>query len=39
MSMKNSNDTIANRPHVLLACSAVPQQAAPPRGIYTGKVR
>jgi len=29
MSMKNSNDTIENRTHDLLACSAVPQTTAP----------
>ena len=29
--MKNSNDTIGNRTHDLLACSAVPQPTAPPR--------
>ena len=27
--MKNSNDTIGNRPHDLPACSAVPQPIAP----------
>ena len=31
MSMKNSNDTIGNRTLDLPACSAVPQQTAPPR--------
>jgi len=31
MSMKNSNDTIGNRTHDLLACSAMPQPTAPPR--------
>jgi hypothetical protein len=30
MSMKNSNDTIGNRNHHLLACSAVPQPTALP---------
>jgi hypothetical protein len=29
--MKNSNDTIGNRPRDLLACSAVPQSTATPR--------
>jgi len=29
--MKNSNDTIGNRTRDLPACSAVPQQTAPPR--------
>jgi len=29
--MKNSNDTIGNRPRDFLACSAVPQPTAPPR--------
>jgi hypothetical protein len=29
--MKNSNDTIRNQIHDLLACSAVPQPNAPPR--------
>jgi len=29
--MKNSNDTIGNGTHDLLACSAVPQPTAPPR--------
>ena len=29
--MKNSSDTIGNRTHDLPACSAVPQQTAPPR--------
>jgi len=28
--MKNSKDTIENRTHDLPACSAVPQQTAPP---------
>ena len=31
MSMKNSNDNIGNRTHVLPACSAVPLTTAPPR--------
>ena len=31
MSMKNSNDTIGNRTHDLLACSAEPQPTAPSR--------
>jgi hypothetical protein len=31
MSLKNSNDAIENKTQVLPACSAVPQQAAPPR--------
>ena len=31
MSMKNFNDTIGNRTRDLPACSAVPQQTAPPR--------
>jgi hypothetical protein len=31
MSMKNSNDTLENRTHDLVACSAAPQSAAPPR--------
>ena len=30
MSMKNFNDTIGNRAHDILACSAVPQPTAPP---------
>ena len=30
MSMKNSNDTIGDRPRDLPACSAVPQPTAPP---------
>jgi hypothetical protein len=30
MSMKNSNDTIWNRTHDPLACSAMPQSTAPP---------
>jgi hypothetical protein len=30
MSMKNSNDTIVDRTHNLLACGAVPQPTAPP---------
>jgi len=30
MSMKNSNDTIGNRTHDLLACSAVPESTASP---------
>ena len=29
--MKNSSDTIGNRPRDLPACSAVPQPTAPPR--------
>jgi hypothetical protein len=29
--MKNSNDTIGNQTHDLLACSAVPQPTATPR--------
>jgi len=29
--MKNSNNTIGNRPHGLLACNSVPQPTAPPR--------
>jgi hypothetical protein len=29
MSMKNSNETIGNQTHYLLACSAVPQPTAP----------
>ena len=29
--MKNPNDTIGNRTHYLLACSAMPQPTAPPR--------
>jgi hypothetical protein len=31
MLMKNSNDTIGNQTRELPACSAVPQQTAPPR--------
>jgi hypothetical protein len=31
--MKNSNDTIGNRTRDRLACSAVPQPTAPPRGL------
>ena len=30
MSIKKSNDTIGNRTHNLLACSAVPQPTVPP---------
>jgi CHASE3 domain sensor protein len=30
MSMKNSNNTIRNQTHDLLACSAAPQPTAPP---------
>ena len=37
MSMKNSNDTIGNRTRDLPACSAVPQQTAPPRAQNQGK--
>jgi len=33
MSIKNSNDTIGNRTRDLPACSAVPQQTAPPRAL------
>jgi len=29
--MKNSSDTIGNRTHDLMTCSAVPQTTAPPR--------
>jgi len=32
--MKNANDIIGNRTHDLPACSAVPQQTAPPRTIH-----
>jgi len=32
--MKNSNDTIRNQTHDLLACSAVPQPTVPPRAPY-----
>jgi hypothetical protein len=32
MSMKNSNDTIGNRTHDLLVCSALPQLTVPPSG-------
>jgi len=35
MSMKNSNDTIGNQTHDLLACTAVPQPTAPPCTPYT----
>jgi len=31
MSMKNSNDTVGNRTHVLPGCSAVSEPTAPPR--------
>ena len=32
--MKNSNDTIGNRTHGLLACRTVPQPTAPPRALH-----
>jgi len=40
MSMKKSSDTTGNRTSGLPACSAVPQQTAPPRapGIVLEKV-
>ena len=41
MSIKKSNDTIGNRTHDLLTCSAVPQPTVPPRAaaISVTKVR
>jgi hypothetical protein len=39
MSMKNANDSIGNRIRDLLACSAVPQPAAPPRAATYVKAR
>jgi hypothetical protein len=34
--MKNLSDTIVNQTHDILACNALPQPAAPPRGLTTG---
>jgi len=33
MSIKNSNDTIGNQTHNLLACRTVPQPTAPPHAL------